>query len=212
MADITIDDLTTGTIGGTGVFDKLLAAVKVHVQQEFSEGRIRGSDYATVYLGALQSVISQSLQFLLQEQISDKQADLLAAQIVTQGKQSDLLDTEIIKSTSEANLIDTQVLKVTSEINLIDQKKKTEEAQILDTIDGSPVAGAIGKQIALYEAQTSGFNRDAEQKAAQIFSNLASVIYSTDPDAISPLNAGFGEDNIKSLLVALAGGVGVTIT
>ena len=76
MADILLSDLTNGSITtvdgsyvwkGTGVFDKLMEAVNSNVRIEFDNGRITGADYATVYLGALQSVIGQSVQYTMQE-------------------------------------------------------------------------------------------------------------------------------------------------
>jgi len=39
---IDISDLTTQSLTGTGVFDILMAAVSLHVNQEFNKGRITG--------------------------------------------------------------------------------------------------------------------------------------------------------------------------
>ena len=75
MVDIQITDVTTGAISGTGVFDKLMASIKVQIQEEYDAGRIKGSDYATVYLGALQSVLSQSMEFVLRERLVEAQID-----------------------------------------------------------------------------------------------------------------------------------------
>ena len=85
MAAITVTDLTQGQLTGTGVFDELMRANKAHLADEYSKGHIKGSEYATVYLGALQSVMSQSLQFLLQQQQVDLQAQLIEKQIESEG-------------------------------------------------------------------------------------------------------------------------------
>ena len=67
---ITINDLTNGstvnqTWTGTGVFDVLIDAVNSNIEIQYQKGRITGSDYATVYLGAMQAVLDQSVKFML---------------------------------------------------------------------------------------------------------------------------------------------------
>ena len=86
MAEIELTDLTnTKTCSteddGTGVFDKLIKSVEYHIEGQYKSGRIKGTDYANVYLGSMQSVLSESIKFLLSEQKADKEADLVAAQI-----------------------------------------------------------------------------------------------------------------------------------
>ena len=41
---ITLDDLTTATVEGSGVFDVLMRANKAHLEQEFKLNRIKGTD------------------------------------------------------------------------------------------------------------------------------------------------------------------------
>ena len=67
---ITLSDLTIAQINGTGVFDVLMQAANEHLQQEFKLGRIKGAEFATVYLGSLEHVLRESVNFLLQK---DKQ-------------------------------------------------------------------------------------------------------------------------------------------
>jgi hypothetical protein len=72
--DITIEQLTDGTLTdnewvGTGVFDKLIDAVNQNIEGQYNKGRIKGTDYANVYLGSMQSVISQSIEFLLNKSL-----------------------------------------------------------------------------------------------------------------------------------------------
>lgn len=65
VSTITMEDLTDRTVGGTGIFDGLMVAMKAHLQLEYEKGRITGNDYATVYLQSTQSVLAQAVQFLL---------------------------------------------------------------------------------------------------------------------------------------------------
>lgn len=73
MIDIQITDVTTGAINGTGVFDKLMSTVKAHITEEYDKGRIKGQDYATVYLGSIQSVLQQSIEYVLREKMTEAQ-------------------------------------------------------------------------------------------------------------------------------------------
>jgi len=203
---ITTDDLTTGEINGTGVFDELMASVKSHLELEYNSQRIRGPEYSQVYLGGLQAVLQQSIGFLLAKEKAEKDTALVEAQTVLLGTQNEnalkeglILDQTLIKTEheidnlvlqgkvliaqdcklkAEFNLIQGQTLKVASEKSLLDQKAVTESAQTNGiAIDDSSV---IGKQNALYVAQTNGFQRDAEQKATKILVDTWSVRRTTD--------------------------------
>lgn len=99
MTDIIIDDLTNGSLDpdtnewtGTGILDKLLYAINKNIEGEYNKNRITGSDYANVYLGAMQAALAQSMQYLLQEKVQEAQIDdirkgieLKDAQIVSIG-------------------------------------------------------------------------------------------------------------------------------
>jgi len=89
MAGITVAQLTSGTVVGTGVFDELMKAVNAQLQEQFDNNRITGADYATVYLSSLQSAMAQAVQFILGQQVADKQADLLTQKIETEKAQTE---------------------------------------------------------------------------------------------------------------------------
>jgi chromosome segregation ATPase len=95
MAAVTVNDLTSGTIDGTGVFDVLMQATNEHVQREYSKGRLKGSEYSQVYLGGLQAVMQNALQLLLEKQRTDLEAQLLQEQILTEQKRRLQIDGEI---------------------------------------------------------------------------------------------------------------------
>ena len=75
--NIQFSDLTNATTptDGTGYFDKLLSTINIHINDQYSQGRLTGSDYANVYLGSMQSAISQALEFLLKEKLIEAQTD-----------------------------------------------------------------------------------------------------------------------------------------
>lgn len=62
---LVIDDLTTVDLEGTGVFDKLMASMDLHIQREFKGNRITGDQYAKVYTEVMNGVLGSSVQFLL---------------------------------------------------------------------------------------------------------------------------------------------------
>jgi hypothetical protein len=52
-----------------------------HLDKQYTSGRIKGADYATVYLGALQTVLPQAIAFVLQQQKAEKEVDILDKQL-----------------------------------------------------------------------------------------------------------------------------------
>ena len=79
----------TGTAAdGTGNFDQLMKVVTLHVEAQFNAGRITGTDYATVYLGALQSTLAQAVNFTLNMNKANNEADLLAQKKTTEYAQT----------------------------------------------------------------------------------------------------------------------------
>ena len=75
--DIEISDIVNGEKStankpkgewvGTGHFDKLINAVNGNLEIQFDEGRIKGTDYANVYLSSLQSALQLALQIEVEE-------------------------------------------------------------------------------------------------------------------------------------------------
>lgn len=138
MADIKIEDITTGEVNGTGVFDILMQRVEKSLDTQFKKSRIKGDDYAQVYLGAMTAVLQQSIAFVLGEQQADKQADLIEQQIVTEQKQTDLMQS--------------QIDKVDKEIELQEEAKYIARAQVTDDLTVPPstivdAQGVLGGQI-----------------------------------------------------------------
>ena len=260
ITPITLNDLTLATLDGTGVFDVLMRANKAHLEAEYSKNRIKGSEYATVYLGSLEAVLNAALQFLLQKDKIALEAQLIEQQILlaqvevikanaqvlqTQAqtelvkqqtanalaelailqanalkipaeiahlqaqtamvdqqkanlvlealnipKQGAVLDGQKCKLDAEFDLLKTTNLKTAEEQALLAWKTTTEKAQT--TALGVDADSVIGKQKALYGAQTSGFTRDAEQKAADLMTKTWMTRRTTDEatvaDGVNMLN------------------------
>ena len=110
---IELEDLTTAVVGGTGVFDVLMTATKAHLEQEFKLNRIKGAEYASVYLGSLEHVLVQAVEFLLNK---DKSA--LEAMLVE--KQIELAGVEVEKARIELQIAQQNLLKIPAEIALLE--------------------------------------------------------------------------------------------
>lgn len=76
IANITTADLTTGTTAptGNGVFDELMKAVVAHLQVEYKAKRINSDTYPQIYLGALQTAMTQAVLFMMQKPMVERQA------------------------------------------------------------------------------------------------------------------------------------------
>lgn len=86
---LTNEALTTKAVGGTGTFDVIMDSILIHLKEEYSAGRITGSQYATVYVESMQAGLSNAVQFLLQRDAAyfaslkaQSEAMLAAAEIV----------------------------------------------------------------------------------------------------------------------------------
>ena len=81
---ITIANLTanvatdaSNVVTGTGVFDDMMETVNAHMAAQFNLGRITGSDYATVYLTAMQATVQQAVAYTVGMQKGNAEESLL---------------------------------------------------------------------------------------------------------------------------------------
>jgi len=98
--------------------------------------------------------------------------------------------------------------KTSAEVSLLVQKKETELAQVVDTVATGTVTGVIGKQKALFQKQTDGFDRDAEQKIAKILVDTWTIRHSTGT-AENVLEAGLADAEIANVLSKAKAGIGI---
>lgn len=123
--EIVLEDITTKEINGTGAFDHLMQAVDRHLLEEYSKNRIRGNDYANVYVGGLGAVLQQSIGFILGKQEAEMKALLIEAQIKA-------IDSDIVKTAQEILVLKAQIEKIDAEILLTLQQIKISELQAVN--------------------------------------------------------------------------------
>ena len=99
---------TEAEVEGTGVFDVLIRETKHLIQEEYSANRIKGSDYANVFLGSIQAVLQSSIDFLLRRKLAEAEANLKIEQAITEAnknKEGGIYDLERCKLKEEIDLI-----------------------------------------------------------------------------------------------------------
>lgn len=214
---ITLPDLTTASLSGTGAFDVLMRATKEHLEAEFKAGRIKGSDYANVYLGAITQVMQSGLAFVLQSnkagleaQLISKQIELVNQQRINAEVEMTVLQAQKCKLDAEYDLLIEQKGKSSAETALLTQKVVTERAQTLAV--GVDEDSVLGKQKALYQAQTNGFARDAEQKAAKLMVDSWNVRRTTDEGTVADATNKLADFYVGGAVSKLLSGVGAVPT
>ena len=138
MADIQLDSVTNAS--STGVFDKLMSAVNTHIETQYLNNRIIGSDYANVYLGSMQAVLQQSMQYVMQELLTEAQIDGIAADNALKAKQLLVLEEEIKLKKSEADAAYVKMLAtIDKEMGYsytLDANEDVIRSSLADTADG----------------------------------------------------------------------------
>jgi len=163
-ADILLSDITN--VDETGIFDVLMKAVNKHVNQQYQEGRITGSEYSSVYLGGIQTVLQQAVQYNLQEKLNE-------AQIANAGKDNELKDQELLLKESEI-AIKEQELAIMKNQNALERAKTIasidKEYGFDYTIDGTTGEILIGADNGdgKVDAEVDSIKKDTDTKERQI--------------------------------------------
>jgi len=131
---INIEQVTDGSVVnkewvGTGVFDVLISAVNKNIEVQFNSGRITSSDYAQVYLGAMQAVLQQSIAYVLGVNKAEAETDDLLA--TTGLKERDMVEKELTGA-KQREVLDSQKALYTRQKDSFDDNKfqKVLEAQL----------------------------------------------------------------------------------
>ncbi len=118
---LTITNLTANVttsadnvVTGTGVLDDMMETVNAHLAAQFNLGRITGSDYATVYLTAMQATLQQAVAYTIGTQKGNAEESLLFQKEITEFAQTEK-STKIAPTTTsvigKANNLSTEQAK-----------------------------------------------------------------------------------------------------
>lgn len=88
------------------------------------------------------------------------------------------------------------------QLSLLTEQADAQRGQTSNTrLDGSPVQGVMGAQEALYTQQITSYQRDAEVKAAKIFTDSWITQKTIDDGLLPP--TGFTNDSVNSVLTVI---------
>lgn len=138
QVSFNINELTEGTVCGTGVFDVLMQAVKVHLKGEFEAGRIRGTDYANAMAISIGQVLSESTQYATQRAKLESELKILDAQLLDIKAGTKIRDVEFdiqefnrdFKLPKELELMEKDLLLKESQLELAAKELLVKQNQI----------------------------------------------------------------------------------
>lgn len=221
---LTTEMLTERKVGGNGVFDALMDGFKCHLVNEFDKGRITGAEYSKTYIALTESAMGNAVQFLLGKDNAYWQAQIAQIQAVNgmialETARIGMIKAEIeARTAGEAKALMTLKL-ATESVNyciskfnldyILPQQEKllyaqtnTQTAQTFDyNVDGSEVKGVLGKQKELTTQQIISYQRDAEVKAAKLFTDAWITQKTIDEGLVPPPS--FTNATIDEILVSL---------
>lgn len=216
LKTVDIKDLTSGTLDGTGSFDVMMRVIALHLDQQFRAQRITGNEYADTYLKAMQLAVQAGVQFTLENTKTATELALIEAQtraveedIILKQLQRVQLQGQIEMLQDQKALLHAQVEGEEAQVRLIDQKILTEKSQ---TDPQYVVAGSlVDSQTKVYQKQAAGLDRDAEQKAAEIYLKPVLTAIGVESNMVSNLAAhGIVDGNTKGILGTLLRNAGIT--
>lgn len=142
----TTADLTSGTVGGSGVFDALMASVSAHLKVEYDKSRITGNEYTQAYIQMTQSAMQMATQFLLGREQAFWQAQ--QAQIAA-------INGRIVLETTKVQLAGAQLAALTAKAQFALSKLKLANESVTYGIATYNLASIMPAQLAGETAKTS---------------------------------------------------------
>jgi hypothetical protein len=197
LTEINFSDLTNGKVvtngtemewNGSGVFDKLMAAVNKNIKIQYDEGKIKGVDYANVYMESLQTVLQQSIEFVLREKLVEAQIEgIKMDNIVKEFEIEVKIPKELEMLNKQVELAEQEVLVKKEQVEQL--KAQTEQAvaqtalltrqQLELELNGVADRASKEAQTSLYIRQEKGFDDNKNQKLFEAQMNAWSLMFSS---------------------------------
>lgn len=144
---IEMDHLTTGKVGGDGVFDKLMVSLVNHLKVEYEANRISGAEYTKAYIGVVGAALQTAQQFILtkeqsywaailvQQQARAAEIEATRIRVELENSRVTLVRSQYEASIAEANYALTKIKIATEDAAYATQVAQTAslEAQTLHT-------------------------------------------------------------------------------
>lgn len=230
VVKISNEDLTTKVVDGTGTFDVIMSGFKAHLKEEYAQGRISGAEYTKAFIALTEAAMGNAVQFLLGKDAAFWQANQAQAAAITARVQLAIAKVQYASllleaMTNRANYALTKLKLATEDITfasaqysldnllpaqlaLLQEQKEAQRAQTTNTrSDGSTIAGVLGTQKDLYVQQIVSYQRDAEVKAAKIFTDAWITMKTIEEGLVPPSN--FNNSSLDAILETLKNNNGI---
>ena len=181
----------------------LLARRKLGLDLKLQEAQISLTTAQEDQIRAEMQKIPYEIQAL------QKQLELADKQIAQADKQLELTEAQIQVQLKQLDLMAEQLEQAKAQTAYYEQRTITEKAQ---TSAGVAATGSvIGTQIALMNKQADGYDRNAEQQAAQILANTWNVRRQTDEDTQANTTNKLDDASVGAVIAKLAAGINVVL-
>lgn len=181
----------------------LLARRKLGLDLKLQEAQISLTTAQEDQIRAEMQKIPYEIQAL------QKQLELADKQIAQADKQLELTEAQIQVQLKQLDLMAEQLLQAKAQTEYYAQRTITEKAQ---TQAGVAATGSvIGTQVALMNKQADGYDRNAEQQAAQILANTWNVRRQTDEDTSANTTNKLDDASVGAVITKLAAGINVVL-
>lgn len=163
MAEINITDLVKED--KTGVIQVLAENFKQIVHEEFRNGYISQTDYASVFIQGYQALIGQGMEFVLRKQEADKQAELIQQQTLKVAEDTNLVTGQIALTAAQTNYQDAQKLMVDQQTANLLLERDQINANV--ALSGSQKLG-VEAETAFTTARTANVGKEGLQLDKQL--------------------------------------------
>ena len=154
---IPVEDFTEAKVEGKGVYDILMQANAAHLEKEFNASRIKGNEYAQIYLGTMQATMDTAVQFFIQRHKLGYEAKILEIQ-------AKIAEVELSKANVELEIARLNAQRIPAEIDKLVADTAVSHAQKLQveatTTNLIAESANIPKQGALLDVNKSKVEKE----------------------------------------------------
>ena len=162
---------------GTGIFDVIIKAANENIKIQNQTSRITGAEYAEVYLGTMQSAISEAMKFVLQNDTLAKELELKQAEIAKINAERDLVNAQLAafgaQQAKELELKQAQITKINADKDLTNAQALAYPGQQAKDLEVKQA------NIDLLNRQKEGFDDNKYQKLFEAQMNSWALMFSS---------------------------------
>lgn len=193
---------------GTGAFDVIAGSVKNLLAKEHDRGRITGAEYTHAFANLIESSLVNATSFLLQKDVAYWQAQKGLYDAWATRAQVELAKHQI--ALAQMQQLNQQVEFANGKMQMMVGKEQYANALAGREITLAKQAEMTDTQIDLYKQQITSYQRDAEVKAARLFTDAWITMKTIDEGLGAP--DGFTNPRLDDVLKTIRDANGFVIT